>query len=167
MSTLKRHRIENVCHTISRNIAYYRVVCPSKGLGNNFWRTVSVNFINIAVLDWCKIFAEDAGKHYWKEVIPRERQDCFFQDMLIALKVTEVEFQEYVQSTKEYRNKFVAHLDDTGLMLDDANFKMFPELELLIESTKFLLTYLYPKLKPSITEYYEYAGRSAQEEISG
>lgn len=167
MSILKKRRIESVCHTIVRNVAYYRAVLPSKGAGNNFWRTVTLNFMNAAVLDWCKMFAEESGKHHWREIISSEHHVSFFQDMMTSLGVTEEKFQEYVQSTKEYRNKFVAHLDDTNLMLEDAHFKAFPDLELLIESTKFLLNNVYPNLEPSIGEYYAYAERSAREAVEG
>lgn len=168
MPILKKRRIESVCQTIIRNVAYYRAVQrPFKGAGNNFWKTVRLNFINAAVLDWCKIFAEEGGKHHWREIVSGEHHVSFFQDMMTSLGVTEEKFLEYVQSTKEYRNKFVAHLDDTNLMQEDAHFKAFPDLELLIESTKFLFKNVYPNHEPLIREYYAYAERSAREAVDG
>lgn len=163
MSALKKFKIESLCQIIARNVAYYRVVHPSKGSGNNFWRTVSINFINTAVLDWCKIFAEEGGKHHWQEVIPSEQHDLFFQGMISSLNVTGEEFLEYVQTTKAYRNQFVAHLDDSSFMPDDSSFDKFPDLELLFGSTKFLYVFLYPEHKSSFDERYVYAERSAQE----
>lgn len=165
MSLLKKSKIENLCHIIARNVAYYRVVHPSKGAGNNFWRTVSINFIHTAVLDWCKVFAEEGGKHHWQEVIPSEQHDLFFQGMISSLNVKKEEFLEYVQTTKAYRNQFVAHLDDYDLMPEDSSFDKFPDLELLLGSTKFLCEFLYPKHKPSFDERYAYAARSASEAI--
>lgn len=166
MSLLKKSKIEELCHIIARNVAYYRVVHPSKGSGNNFWRTVSINFINTAVLDWCKIFAEEGGKHYWKMVVPSEQHAHFFQEMIFFLDVTEKEFSDYSQAVKTYRNQFVAHMDESDIMPYDSSFNKFPDLKLLLGSTRFLYVSLYKKRKHLFDEAFSYAERSAQEVIA-
>jgi hypothetical protein len=35
----------------------------------NFWRAVSGNFIDICVLEWCKLFADPNGKHHWSKIV--------------------------------------------------------------------------------------------------
>jgi hypothetical protein len=34
-----------------------------------FWRTVSGNFIDTCVLEWCKLFGDPNGEHYWKKIV--------------------------------------------------------------------------------------------------
>jgi len=74
MSTLsiaeRTRRVAIVCCAFTRNVAYYRTGHDvARGLGN-FWRTTDGNFLDMAVLEWCKLFADPRGKHYWKKVIP-------------------------------------------------------------------------------------------------
>lgn len=165
MSLLKKSKIEDLCHIIARNVAYYRVVHPSKGSSNHFWRTVSINFIHTAVLDWCKIFVEEGGKHHWKIVVPSEQHTLFFQEMISSLNVTEQEFLNYAQAVKTYRNQFVAHMNDSNTMPYDLSFNKFPDLELLLASTKFLYVSLHTERKYSLDECYAYAADSASEAI--
>ena len=99
-----------------------------------FWLTVDGNFMDICVLEWCKLFGDKRGKHYWKKVVTDER--VFFTGMLADLGCTEGQFQDYIDEVKTYRNKFVAHLDDANTMVP-------PYLDKMKDSTFYLYEYLH------------------------
>lgn len=131
---ISRKRVRRVgilcCHCV-RNIAYYRGGWINGAFVSNedFWKNTNSNFIDIAVLEWCKLFADRNGKHHWKKVVLYS--DEFRSDLFQEVGVTEDEFLEQLRKTKKYRDKFVAHLDDDLRM-------NIPELDLLLSSTKFL-----------------------------
>jgi hypothetical protein len=71
-------RVVIVCCLFARNLAYYLVGrtqeylhywTPSWNASANFWRATNANFIVICVLEWCKLFADKQGKHYWKKIV--------------------------------------------------------------------------------------------------
>ena len=85
------------------------------------------------MLEWCKLFADRRGAHCWNNVLT---DPLAFQAALLAhLNVSLDDFEQYCADVRRYRDKFVAHLDDnpTG---------RYPNLDLAIESTKFLFKYL-------------------------
>jgi hypothetical protein len=165
MSALKKSKIEDLCHIIARNVAYYSVVHAAKGSSDHFWRTVSINFIHTAILDWCKIFVEEGGKHHWKIVVPSDQHAPFFEKMISSLDVTEKEFSDYAQVVKIYRNQFVAHMDESNVMPYDLSFNKFPDLKLLLGSTRFLYVSLHTERKYSFDEAYSSAERSARDVV--
>jgi len=69
---------------------------------------VNGNFLDICVLEWCKLFGDPCGKHYWGKIIS-DRMG-FFQGLLNELKMSESEFNAYVTEMRAYRDKYVAHL---------------------------------------------------------
>jgi len=118
------------CHTV-RNIAYYRAgwVDGDFVSGEDFWRNANSNFLDIAVLEWCKLFGERNGKHHWRKVVPDP--DVFLPTLRNGINITEEEFNEHCNQMKTYRNKFVAHLDNQPVM-------HIPRLTMVIDSTVFL-----------------------------
>jgi len=58
-------------------MAYYRAgwtqehihLLNSVNSRHHFWRQVSVNFIDLCVLEWCKLFAGKKDKHHWRNVV--------------------------------------------------------------------------------------------------
>jgi hypothetical protein len=101
---------------------------------DEFWRAVDGNFLDMCVIEWCKLFAdENNGRHYWKKVITDHNK--FFSGLLNKLSCSEEEFTNYISEFKEYRDKFVAHLDDktTGY---------YPKLDMAKESCFYLYDYL-------------------------
>ena len=82
-----------------------------------FWRSMWVNCIELAVLDWCKLFADSKhGKHYWNKSITLDWQVAYFKESLsAATEMTEEEFSAYIHKMRKLRDKFIAHLDE----LDD------------------------------------------------
>jgi hypothetical protein len=125
MSRRKRlRRVVILCQSVARNLAYYRVGWRDEfkskmdyGLhpaSANFFRVANGNFIDILVLEWCKLFAEKRGKHYWENVVADK--SGFKAGLLNELGIDEAEFDKSVKALREYRDKFVAHLDSEETM---------------------------------------------------
>jgi hypothetical protein len=99
----------------ARNLAYYRA-----GHGRltrssaQFWINVDGNFIDMALIEWCKLLADPKGKHYWANVVNDPSR--FEGVMLGRLDMTGADFSAYVRGVRKYRDKFVAHLDDQAVM---------------------------------------------------
>lgn len=60
-------------------------------------------------MEWCKLFGEIKGKHYWEIII--QDQASFKADLYLTAG-GEARLKEYVAEVRTYRDKFVAHLDD-------------------------------------------------------
>jgi len=74
-----------------------------------FWRTVNGNFLDLCVLEWCKLFGDKRGEHCWRLVV--SDLNGFETGLLGHLKLSATEFEEYVEEIRRYRDGFVAHLD--------------------------------------------------------
>jgi hypothetical protein len=119
----RRLRVVSLCCSFMRNLAFHRAGLRhdvQRRLFNSshpraaFWREVHVNFLDICVLDWCKLFADPKGKHHWQRVI--DNHDRFEADLYATLSVSVDDFGEMIEKARRYRNKFVAHLDDERMM---------------------------------------------------
>jgi hypothetical protein len=125
----KLGNVVNLCRSFGRNLAYYRAgwtdehrhLLESKNVESvNFWRTVNGNFLDICVLEWCKLFGDKNSEYYWKNI--SYDVEGFKADLLFRLGLKEEEFKTQIKTIREYRDKWVAHLDT-----DRSGF--FPELE--------------------------------------
>ena len=117
-------------HTL-RNLAFYKswYKAGKPGEKKQFWINANSNFLDIAILEWCKLFADRRGRHYYARVIDDPPQ--FMTDMLAKLAMTEGEFTAYVEELKNYRDKFIAHLDELeGYVV--------PKIKVARESSRFL-----------------------------
>jgi hypothetical protein len=129
------------CHC-ARNIAYYRVGFVSEhGTGTlkqrtQFAITVNGNMLDIAVLEWCKLFADHNARHHWKRVIRGgEEQRQFLGALLRDAGISLQDWKRYLDSVRVYRDKFVAHLDDLPVM-------RIPSLEVALKCVLFLYRYI-------------------------
>ena len=153
------------CHFL-RNLAFYKAGW-NKGLlvtQNQFFVNANSNFLDICVLEWCKLFGDAKGKHYWKKVVTD--QTAFFDGLLQSLKLTETEFESYIESMRAYRDKFVAHLDNEDVM-------QVPKLGPARKSVSFLYEYLLaheeiddcfhdaPTKASKFYEYFSWLGRKS------
>ena len=122
------------CH-FARNAAFYRAGLAKKELRPDgpFWRTVNGNFLNIAVLEWCKLFADKKGKHCWTRLTTSAHQ--FKTGLLDSLEIGGNALENYCEEMREYRDRFVAHLDSDQIM-------KIPELALALDSADYLYWYL-------------------------
>jgi len=118
------------CHCV-RNAAYYRAGWRrnSISVSEDFWVNANGNFLDLAVLEWCKLFTDRRGKHHWRKVVPDP--NVFLPGLLKEIGVDEQEFQDRCKEIKTYRDKFVAHLDDKPKM-------QIPHLSMVIDSVIYL-----------------------------
>jgi hypothetical protein len=136
MATRKRLRWTAIlcCHALA-NLASYRAGWNGKQLAREeaFWKRANGNFMDVAVLEWCKLFADRRGVHSYRNVLTDPAG--FESELLGHLGMSAADFETYCTGVKTYRDKFVAHLDD------DPKAK-YPQLDVAIKSAKFLYNYL-------------------------
>ena len=134
----RQRRVVRLCCMFMRNLAFFRAglqpEVPPKLFARThpqgwFWREAHGNFLDMCVLDWCKLFADHNGKHYWRRVVTEPER--FKADLCMTLGVTAAEFAELIAVVKDYRDRFIAHLDDERTM-------RFPKLELPQKAVAFL-----------------------------
>jgi hypothetical protein len=136
MTRIKRLRRTLIlcCHCL-RNLAFYnagpRNAAPRPK--KQFWVNVGDNFLDIAVLEWCKLFADSRGKHFWRKTISDPA--AFWDGLLQKLGQSEAQFDDFVNQMRTYRDKFVAHLDSEEVM-------HIPRLDVAINSVVYLYDYL-------------------------
>jgi hypothetical protein len=140
----RRERLRRVvilcCH-FTRNLAYYRVggrhpsgwKDPPLQPTASFWRVVNGNFIDTCILEWCKLLGDTKGQHSWMRVVSDKEQ--FKTELLKHLSVSEVQFEDFRQEMREYRDKFIAHLDSELVM-------NIPKLDVAKRSVEFYHDYL-------------------------
>jgi hypothetical protein len=136
--TRRKHlrRIAILCLYCLRHLAYYRAGRKNDGslkLHSQFWVAVNGNFLDICVLEWCKLFGDTRGKHYWKKGV--SNPTAFNNDLLQNLEMSEAAFNSYVTEMRTYRDKYVAHLDS------NERFDI-PKLDITKDSAIFLYNYL-------------------------
>jgi len=111
-----------LCCSFGRNLAYYRagiepefsVLCDPSHPHASFWRQANSSFLDIAVLEWCKLIADGQDNHCWKKIVGDQK--TFENGLLDRLRMTSDEFKTYVGRFRRYRDKFIAHLDSDKLM---------------------------------------------------
>jgi hypothetical protein len=119
MSNLTRRdrlrRVVLLCAHFARNLAYYRAGHSRlTKTSSQFWITANANFIDMAVIEWCKLLGDRKGKHSWANVVTDSSR---FESALLAhLSTTPEELAAYVHDVRTYRDKFLAHLDDLNVM---------------------------------------------------
>jgi hypothetical protein len=137
-SLTKRQRLRRVarlCCCFTRNLAYRRAGhhrLTAGGDGSEFLSTTDGNFLDTAVIEWCKLFGDRKAKHYWGKIV--SNQD-FEADMLKKLDETPDQFEAYIDEMRVYRDKFLAHLDDDLVMYP-------PKMNRAKVATEFLYDYL-------------------------
>ena len=99
-----------------RNFAYYRSWHEAGQPRRNeqFWVSANGAFLDIAVLEWCKIFGDSKGKHRWAAVVADEA--AFIPAMANALGIARGDFETCRAEVLRHRDKFVAHLDSDNTM---------------------------------------------------
>jgi len=122
-------RVVLLCASFGRNAAYYRAgwggeaqpLLSERHPDTSFWRQVNANFLDMAVLDWCKLFGDQketprarVGKHHWRRVVI---DPVGFELALLGrLRMEGYEFASLIRKMRAYRDEFVAHLDDGRVM---------------------------------------------------
>lgn len=136
MAEIKRlRRVLILCIHCARNAIFYRQGWKGKKpmFGGQLLITANSNFLDIAVLEWCKLFADPKGKHHWTKVVPdRTAFECAF---LTDLSLGPDELEAFIKNVRQYRDRFLAHLDDDEKM-------NIPNLDIIIASVSFLYQHL-------------------------
>jgi hypothetical protein len=115
-------RVVIISASFARNVAYFRAGQSPTGSEarvpscshSGFWRQVSSNFLDIAVLEWCKLLGDDRDKHFWRNVVADPT--AFEAGLLFNLRMKESDFADFAKKMRRYRDKFVAHLDSASTM---------------------------------------------------
>jgi hypothetical protein len=109
-------RVALLCCHFARNLAYYKGGWDGQKFKgrDEFWATVNSNFLDICVLEWSKLFGDHSDKHHWKKIV--DDKIILKSTMFTKLGITQTDFDNCWESIKEYRDKFVAHLDSEEVM---------------------------------------------------
>lgn len=142
----KEHLIAtvNILASLVRSVHLKRVLSgldPDPAL--NFWRLLHGNLLDIAVLEWCKLFGSDDEEHqkaHWKNVVPDK--DAFRTSLLKAMEIDGKAWDAYWKEMKTYRDQNVAHRD-----FSNPNVTHYPKLDLALESSYFYYQYLIAELR--------------------
>ena len=119
----------HLCRSVLRNAAYYRggeSLSAKPPPGNNFAISARNNSLDLAIIDWCKIFADGRGKHNFKKILLDN--DAFEAELLEEFRIMGVVLHDFIKNVARYRDKEVAHAD----VYDRIDI---PSLEPIIQST--------------------------------
>ena len=109
----------------------------------NFWRVIYGNLMDVAVLEWCKLFGSDGELKqpiHWKNVA--DDPAMFKEALLNKLGVTDAQWVGYWEQMKKYRDLNVAHFDPRRREIES-----FPTLEIALASSYFYFSYVREELK--------------------
>jgi hypothetical protein len=127
---------------IVRNIAFYYSgwvngdARPPLKDDSEVGRTINSNFIDVAVLEWSKLFVDWEAKHHWRRFIQNtEARTAFRTALLAAIGLDLAGWEKYHQDVKTYRDHFIAHLDDDDDMIP-------PRQRVALDSTVFFYQHL-------------------------
>jgi hypothetical protein len=119
----RMRRVMLLCCSFVQNMAFYRAAVADRTariLSDHhpeaaFLRRAINNFLDVAVLDWCKLFgSQRSEKHHWRRVVSDAAR--FERALFRELGTNAAAFEELVGKILYYRNRFLAHLDDDLLM---------------------------------------------------
>ena len=138
----------------------------------NFWRIIYGTQLDMAVIEWCKLFGSDHEEHqpvHWKNTIPEKERDQFRNDLFKHLKLTPEKFREYWETVKNYRDNHAAHFNSEWLKPE--NKPKYPTLDVALEASYFYYPYLLNEFKKRGIEHHypldirEYSERFSKQAI--
>src|ERR1700722_8324050 len=105
----RRERLRRVVilsASFARNVAYFRAGQSPTGSEarvpscshSGFWSQVSSNFLDIAVLEWCKLLGDDRDKHFWRNVVADPA--AFEANLLVNLRMKESDFADFAKKMR-------------------------------------------------------------------
>lgn len=113
---MKINRVKCICCHFTRNYAYFRAgeeACQN-GRASDFWRVANGNFAEISIVEFCKLFGGKQEKHRWQKVISDKVR--FRKAIEDSISITFSDFDSYVDEIREYRDKYLSHLDEVDLV---------------------------------------------------
>lgn len=129
----RQRRAIRLCVHSLRNLAYYRAWYEEgqPHATRNFWVNANGNFIEITLLEWCKVFGDRRGAYNYKKCV--DDPDAVHGLLLAAVGKSQQEWNDYVDVMRKYRDKFVAHWDE------DVDGALLPEMDIAKDSLVFLI----------------------------
>lgn len=110
-----------------------------KQFKQGFWRLIFSNCLDMAVLEWCKLFGTNAEHLHWSKIFT-DREE-FRQYILDSVEMTMDEWNNYWEELTKYRNKAVSHFDP------EFRPSRYPDLEPALKSVIACYDYLLRKLE--------------------
>jgi len=107
----------------------------------NFWRLIYGNQLDIAVIEWCKVFGSDAEATHWKKIVPMDGHGRFRSNLLAYARLTPGAWARYWKEMKEYRDNLAAHHNSA------VRIPNFPKLDVALDSSIFYYTYIIGELR--------------------
>ncbi|WP_338638845.1 hypothetical protein [Burkholderia pyrrocinia] len=109
----------------------------------NFWRVMHGNLLDMAVLEWCKLFGSDDEEHqqvHWKNIFADEAG--FRTGLFAHLSMEQEAWHAYWQQMKAYRDQHVAHLD-----FNQRDVMHYPDLGNALSSAVYYYSQLIQELR--------------------
>lgn len=103
-----------------------------------FWMFIYGSMLDIAVIEWCKVFGIDDQPTHWKNFI--SDHDAFRKKLLSFLDITQDQWSQYWENMKGYRDRHAAHY--LGVKEGDT----FPALDIALKSCFFYYSKLIEKV---------------------
>lgn len=141
---------------VVRNVAHHRSLEPFKDdFNQNYWILVFNNFLDIAVLEWCKAFGSKGEATHWSRHVADP--NGFRVGVLQALGLSAEEWHAYWDSIKTYRDEVVAHHESASTVTHYPDFGValhacFYYYKVLIEQLRILKVFDYPD---NLEDYFE------------
>jgi len=136
-------------------LTYHRAIRKTAPqLKQNFWIYISNNHMEMAVLEWCKLFGANAEHLHWSKVF--KDKDGFREHILNSVQMDKTQWCKYWTELTDYRNKRVSHFDP------DFRPIRYPRLEPAFKAVVACYQYVLNKLEsysidhnypPSLEEY--------------
>lgn len=123
-----------------KNIAYHKLLLEYKDdLYQNYWIFSLNNFLDVAILEWCKIFGNNSQRTHWTNYV--DEDDDFRRDMLKHINISSECWESYWNDVKNYRDTEVAHHES------NPDRDRYPDLEIALRSSIYLYQYLINELR--------------------
>ena len=132
---------------VVRNVAYHRSLHKYKDeFEQNYWISIYNNFLDIAVLEWSKVFGSKSNATHWSNHIDNEEE--FRSGLLEHLNLSKTEWEDYWNNIKNYRDSVVAH------HAHNPNITNYPEFNNALSSCYFYYQKLIIELR--LLNVYDY-----------
>jgi hypothetical protein len=97
----------------------------------NFWRVIYGTMLDMAIIDWCKLFGANEDSQHWKNVVPESEHDDFRRDLHKAVGMSRDKFHRYWEELKLYRDTRATHYDPFGSM------PKYPQFDVALKAAYF------------------------------
>lgn len=156
------------CCAVVRNVAYYKEgwFAGMPSFNSNIERTINGNFMDMAVLEWCKLFGDPRHEpqHWQRVILCREQRQQFKHELVQVVGHSKRDWNALRTICLEFRNDFVAHLGSEPIMRT-------PPVDPVWKSTAYYYDFIrrneMPTAEPAdINSYYNECAKAGREYYS-